>query len=99
LSTVQANAAAAAAAPALRRLRRWAVGAARGGRRGLGAFNLGLGTPDPLHGVRRGSGRLGRGMAVPRLVLGLWVTGAAFVVVATAVLQAIVNRLDPRARR
>jgi peptide/nickel transport system permease protein len=39
------------------------------------------------------------GQADVPVLLGLSVTGAAFVVVTTAVLQTIVDRLDPRARR
>jgi ABC-type dipeptide/oligopeptide/nickel transport system permease component len=33
------------------------------------------------------------------VLLGLSITGALFVVLTTAVLQAVVDRLDPRARR
>jgi ABC-type dipeptide/oligopeptide/nickel transport system permease component len=39
------------------------------------------------------------GQADVAVLLGLSVTGAAFVVVTTALLQALVDRLDPRARR
>jgi ABC-type dipeptide/oligopeptide/nickel transport system permease component len=39
------------------------------------------------------------GQADVPVLLALSVTGATFVVVTTAVLQAVIDRLDPRARR
>src|SRR5215211_9320418 len=47
----------------------------------------------PLHAARPPLGRPGD---VP-VLLGLSVTGAAFVVVTTPALQAVIDRLDPRA--
>jgi len=52
----------------------------------IGAFNLGLGIPI-------------RYTPFAEDPLGLSVTGAAFVVVTTAALQAVIDGLDPRARR